>query len=85
VITYGKFWEPTLEVEPWAYIDPVIYAFLGWRIYRGSLVAVTLACGFLAISVYFTLQETGRIGGIMLILMAAMLINGVRGTFASDS
>jgi hypothetical protein len=80
--SYSIYREPILDLDAWSYVDAVLFAILGYGIFRGSRVAAIIALVIFVWSRYVMYVDEGKFGGVLSILVLAMFITGVRGAFA---
>ncbi|UHQ20298.1 hypothetical protein LVB87_03815 [Lysobacter sp. KIS68-7] len=71
-------------IGPYAYVDAVMFAVIGWRIRRHSrgFAVAGLALWIVEKGYQIAMTDAAKSGAIMGILLLLMFISGVRGTFA---
>jgi len=77
---------PVMGIDAWAFLDAIIFAIAGWRVWRLSRIWAVLALViFVGETIYAVEATSGPIppgGAFIRMVFILVLINGVRGTFA---
>ncbi|MEM1264059.1 MAG: hypothetical protein AAGH76_16800 [Pseudomonadota bacterium] len=79
---YSRFGEAIVGVDLWALGDVILFGIIGIGIWRLSRVASVLGLGLYIAERVWMFQANGKLGGVLMVLLILMFVNGVRGTFA---
>ena len=76
---------PVLGMHPEAFIDAGLFAIAGWRIWRLSRIWAVLALAMFTLETVYAVESRSSMpasGAYLRVVLALVLISGVRGTFA---